>query len=124
MEVIIGILQFIGYAFTIICVIFSSWFAIAFFKNLKVEINKIENKDRDIDPMTLAQNMIVYIERSENNMLYMYDLISDFFIAQGKDEQELWERAQLRCPDHNLILTERDGSKARVVTVNEKNQVD
>ena len=123
MEVIVGILQFIGWIFTIICVIFSLWFILTFIKNLKVEINNIENKDRDVDPMSLGQNMIVYVEQSENNMLHMYDLMSDFFIAQGKDEQELWERAQLRCPGQNLVLTERDGSKARVVTVKAKNQV-
>jgi hypothetical protein len=121
MELLVGILQFIGWLFTIICVIFSSWFVILFFKNLKVEVNHTKNKDSNVDPMSLGQNMIVYIEQSENNMLHMYDLMSDFFIAQGKDEQELWERAQLRCPDQNLVLTERDGSKARVVTVKAKN---
>jgi hypothetical protein len=39
-------------------------------------------------------------------MIHMYDKISGYFVAQGKDLEELWEKAELRCPGMNLVLSD------------------
>jgi len=97
MEIIIGILQTIGWIVIIASTIFSVIFVRLFLKNLKIqqELSAIEDEVR--------QTMMVYVEKVKGQ-LHMYDSISNFFIAQGTTEDELWENAKIRCPDMNILL--------------------
>jgi hypothetical protein len=101
MEVILGLIKLIGWAVIIISTIFTVIFVKLFFQNLKIqqelssELSSVQNE--------FKQSMMVYIEKVQGTW-HMYDAISNFFVAQGKDEKELWENAQLRCPDMNIIL--------------------
>jgi len=101
MEVILGLIKLIGWAVIIISTIFTVIFVKLFFQNLKIqqelssELSSVQNE--------FKQSMMVYIEKVQGTW-HMYDAISNFFVAQGKDKKELWENAQLRCPDMNIIL--------------------
>lgn len=96
MEIIIFLLQLIGWVVIILSILFAVTFVRIFVKELeKAKTERITDE--------LNSTMLVYIEKINNTFL-MYDSISNFFVAQGQDENELWENAKLRCPDMNLIL--------------------
>lgn len=108
MEIIIGILQLVGWIVIGFAVMFTVTFVRIFFK----ELEKAKSQDLDKE---LSSSMLVYIEKVKDSW-HMYDAVTNFFVAQGKDEKELWEQAQIRCPDMNIVIgnvTVSDG----VVTV-------
>lgn len=96
MEIIIGILQLIGWAVIVFAVLFTITFVRIFLK----ELEKAKSQDLDKE---LSSSMLVYIEKVKGTW-HMYDSVTNFFIAQGRDEKELWEQAQIRCPDMNIVL--------------------
>ena len=97
MEIILGIIKLIGWIVIIFSTIFCIVFVKLFFKNLRIQ-QGIEYASDE-----MKQSVMVYVEKVQGQ-LHMYDAITNFFVAQGKDEKELWENAQLRCPDMNIIL--------------------
>lgn len=108
MEIIFGLLQLVGWVVIIFAVLFTITFVRIFLK----ELEKAKSQDFEKE---LSSSMLVYIEKVKGSW-HMYDAVTNFFVAQGKDEKELWERAQIRCPDMNIVLgnvTVSDG----VVTV-------
>ena len=97
------LLSFIISSIVLFLFLFGVMFVYMFFKNLRKFQRERELQELDSDK--LKQSIMVYVEKQNVDGYYrMYDAISNFFIAQGKDESELWERAQLRCPDMNIIL--------------------
>lgn len=113
MEIILGIIKLIGWAVIVFSTVFTVIFVNMFFRNLRIqqELNSVQDE--------LKQTMMVYIEKVQGSW-HMYDAMSNFFVAQGKDEKELWERAQLRCPDMNIILGNVKVSDGTVTVSTEK----
>jgi len=108
MEIILAIIKFIGTAFMIVSTIFVVVFVHIFLKNLKIEMARSQGLDQDSINKT---SMLVYIEKI-GEILYMYDKMTNSFIAQSRTEEELWKNAELRCPDINFILTDpKDAGK-------------
>jgi len=109
-------LEFISFLFSVIAtfvILFCVTFVFLFFKNLR----KIQEESEMLkENEELGKSvMLVYYEKVDN-MLHMYDRLTNYFVAHGKDENEMWERAQLRYPDANLILADRNMSNLTVVT--------
>ena len=99
------ILSFIISSILFFLFLFGVTFVYMFFKNLR-KFQK-EREMAEALGSEAKQSMLVYIEKETSDGYYrMYDALSNFFVAQGKDESELWERAQLRCPDMNIIITD------------------
>ena len=111
--------QFILSTILFFVVLFCITFVIMFFKNLRKfqeQTRLQEENENNTSPI-----MLVYFEKVDN-MLHMYDRLSNYFVAHGKDENEMWERAQLRYPNVNLILADGDMSNLTVLTQRIKNE--
>lgn len=103
MELLIIFLQTLGITFMVFCTLIVVIVVRIFLKNLREIQNTRDNDDQ------LKRSMLVYIEKIGDTM-YLYDKMSNFFIAQSADEKDLWKRAEERCPDTNFILAD-NGSK-------------
>jgi len=115
-------LEFISFLFSVIVtfiVLFCVVFVFLFFKNLK----KFQEESKMLEQNQEAGKsvMLVYYEKVDN-MLHMYDRLTNFFVAQGKDENDLWANAQLRYPEVNLVLADETMSNLTVVTRRIKNE--
>ena len=102
MEVILGLIKLIGWFVIIFAVFFTVTFVRIFFKEL--EKAKLQQDDE-----MLKTTMLVYVEKI-NGMLHMYDKMTHWFIAQGSNEDELWDNAFKRCPEYNIVLDQEDGN--------------
>jgi Ca2+/Na+ antiporter len=115
-------LEFISFLFSVIAtfvILFCVIFVFLFFRNLR----KIQEESQMIAENEEAGKsvMLVYYEKVDN-MLHMYDRLTNYFVAHGKDENEMWERAQLRYPEVSLVLSDESTSNLAVVTQRIKKQ--
>ena len=115
MEILFAIFQVLFWLAVIFCFFFTFTFLNLVLKNLR-EQKTIEQVKEE-----LKESMMVYVEKN-NGQYYMFDVISNFFVAQGTTEDELWEQAQKRCPDINLILASKEGGNITVSTSKVKEQ--
>ena len=109
---IIEILNFISTIFLYFAAIFTVMF---FYNFIKITLENKPISDNGINKR-LSENMrLVYAEKIKD-ILYLYDQVTGVFIAQGRNEDELWQRAQERFPDLEFILDSGELGNIKVVT--------
>lgn len=111
---IIEILNFILTIFLYFAAIFTLMF---FYNFIKITLeNKPISNNKNGQRLSISENMrLVYAEKIKD-ILYLYDQATGVFIAQGKDEDELWTRAQERFPDLEFVLDSGELGNIKVVT--------
>lgn len=91
-------------------VVFTTFFLINLFRNIRNEIKIIEGVK------TAARTLkIVYVEYDNIDSMYrMYDKTSNQFLFQAKDELELWKIARANFPEKEIITLDAD-KKVKIV---------
>lgn len=80
-------------------VIFTTFFLIGLLRNIRREINLIENVDRFKKTVKL-----VYVEQVDG-MYRMHDKFTHHYICQATTEKELWETANSLFPNVKVMST-------------------
>lgn len=83
-------------------VIFTTFFLIGLLRNIRREINLIENVDRFKKTVKL-----VYVEQVDG-MYRMHDKFTHHYICQATTEKELWETANAMFPNVKVMSTSID----------------
>lgn len=104
MDIVISVASIIWGAYQVFCVIFTTLFLIAFYKNYKKvkKVNEVLEQAKEI----LGTVKFVNVETVSNTM-YMYDAKTNSFICQADTEDELWETAKKKFPDVALMLDKK-----------------
>lgn len=100
--------------YIIFCAVFTTFFLFGLTRHLRRKLN---------DNSELVEQLhnhikIVYQERI-GDAYYLYDKVSDSFIAQGATEDEMWYNAHLTFPKQDFII---EGENGKAVFVNVKDQ--
>lgn len=82
-----------------LCVVFTTFFLINLIRNIRREINLIEDVDRFKKTVKL-----VYVEQVDG-MYRMHDKFSHHYICQASTEKELWETADAMFPNVKVMST-------------------
>jgi hypothetical protein len=102
MELLPGLLQFIGLVLIVLLLIFVGVFLYYFFINLH---RLQQQRELDEAKQELVNTMLVNVQ-SVNGTLMMYDCVTGLFVAQADTLDDLWDAVDLRFPDMKVILTE------------------
>ena len=93
------ILYTIWIVYSTLCVIFTTFFLINLIRNIRREINLIE------DVQQFKQTVkLVYIEQVDG-MYRMHDKFTHHYICQASSEKELWETADAMFPNVKVMST-------------------
>ena len=93
------ILYTIWIVYSTLCVIFTTFFLINLIRNIRREINLIE------DVKQFKQTVkLVYIEQVDG-MYRMHDKFTHHYICQASSEKELWETADAMFPNVKVMST-------------------
>jgi hypothetical protein len=82
--------------------IFTTIFLIGLIRNIRKEINLVEDVDKFKKTIKL-----VYIEQVDG-MYRMHDKFTHQYICQAKTEQELWDIADIKFPNVKVLSTSID----------------
>lgn len=93
------ILQTILMIYAIFCVAFTTIFIINLVRNIRREINLIEDVQRFKQTVKL-----VYVEQVDG-MYRMHDKFTHHYICQATTEKELWETADSLFPNVKIMST-------------------
>jgi len=107
MELLLGLLQFIGLVLIVLLLIFVGVFLYYFFINLH---RLQQQKELDEAKQELVNTMLVNVQ-SVNGKLMMYDCVTGIFVAQADTLDDLWDAVDLRFPNMKVILAETKGVK-------------
>lgn len=104
MDIVISVASIIWGAYQVFCVIFTTLFLFAFYKNYKKvkKVNEVLEQAEEIIKTVKLVNIEVI-----NNSLMMYDAKTNSFICQATSEDELWEIAKKKFPDVALLLDKK-----------------
>lgn len=94
---ILELIQFLGYIFIIISVIFTAVFVINFFKALQ-EIEKQRSPTKQDIKLVYAEHI--------SNTIFVYDFQTNHFVAQGKNVEEALDKIQDLFPDKTIELVD------------------
>ena len=86
-------------AYGVISMIFTTIFLIGLVRNIRKEINLIEDVSRFKKTVKL-----VYIEQVDG-MYRMHDKFTHHYICQAETEKELWETADAKFPNVKVMST-------------------
>ena len=89
-------------AYGVISMIFTTIFLIGLVRNIRKEINLIEDVSRFKKTVKL-----VYVEQVDG-MYRMYDKFTHHYICQASSEKELWETADAMFPNVKVMSTTID----------------
>jgi len=93
------ILYTIWIVYSIVCVLFTTFFLINLIRNIRREINLIE------DVKKIKQTVkLVYVEQIDG-MYRMHDKFTHQYICQAPTEKELWDIADIRFPNVKVLTT-------------------
>ena len=93
------ILYTIWIVYSIVCVLFTTFFLINLIRNIRKEINLIE------DVKKIKQTVkLVYVEQIDG-MYRMHDKFTHQYICQAPTEKELWDIADIRFPNVKVLTT-------------------
>ena len=98
MQILLNILI----AYGVVCMIFTTIFLIGLIRNIRKEINLVEDVDKFKKTIKL-----VYIEQVDG-MYRMHDKFTHQYICQAKTEQELWDIADIKFPNVKVLSTSID----------------
>jgi hypothetical protein len=114
------ILEILSFIFTIIAIIAVAFVALFFYNFFKI----VSQQDRfEQVAETIRENIrIVYAEKIKG-IIYLYDQATGVFIAQGRNENEMWENAQQRFPEFDFVLTAGELGNTKVVTFNTEGEL-
>ena len=86
-------------AYGVVCMIFTTIFLIGLVRNIRKEINLIEDVDKFKKTVKL-----VYVEQVDG-MYRMHDKFTHHYICQAATEKELWETAEAKFPNVKVLTT-------------------
>ena len=98
MQILLNILI----AYGVVCMIFTTFFLIGLVRNIRREINIIEDVQRFKKTVKL-----VYVEQVDG-MFRMHDKFTHHYICQATTEKELWETADAMFPNVKVMSTSID----------------
>ena len=93
------ILYTIWIVYSIVCVLFTTFFLINLIRNIRKEINLIEDVNKFKKTVKL-----VYVEQIDG-MFRMHDKFTHHYICQAPTEKELWDIADIRFPNVKVLST-------------------
>ena len=96
------ILHTIWTVYSIVCVLFTTFFLINLIRNIRKEINLIE----DVKQFKQTAKL-VYVEQVDG-MYRMHDKFTHHYICQAATEKELWEAADSMFPNVKVMSTTID----------------
>lgn len=105
------ILKAIWTVYTTACIIFTTMFLIGLFRNLRRTLSSKETEE--LIEKAKSHLKVVYLERIDNTH-YLYDKVTNNFIAQGKSEDEMWANARLTFPKQEFIIEGENGNAVLV----------
>ena len=110
------LLKAIWTVYTFLCVGFTTFFLIGLVRNLR---KAFSDKDTEELLEKVRDHLkVVFIERVGDTH-YLYEKVSNQFIAQGPTEDEMWANAHLTFPAQEFII-EGENGKAILVSVKDK----
>lgn len=109
MEFLHSILQI----YIFICCAFTTFFLFGLIRNLR---RTLKNKTTEELVSELQQHIKVVYKERVGDVHYLYDKVSNNFIAQGTTEDEMWANAKLTFPKQEFII-EGDNGEAVLVSV-------
>ena len=86
-------------AYGVVCMIFTTIFLIGLVRNIRKEINLIEDVDKFKKTVKL-----VYVEQVDG-MYRMHDKFTHHYICQAATEKELWDIVDTRFPNVKVLTT-------------------
>ena len=86
-------------AYGVVCMIFTTIFLIGLVRNIRKEINLIEDVKKFKQTVKL-----VYIEQVDG-MFRMHDKFTHHYICQAATEKELWDLADAKFPNVKVMTT-------------------
>ncbi len=110
------ILKAIWTVYTVGCVIFTTFFLVGLVRSLRKAFSS-KQTDELLEQIK-AQIKVVYLERVGDTH-YLYEKVTNNFIAQGNSEDEMWANAHLTFPKQEFII-EGENGKAILVSVKDK----
>lgn len=110
------LLKAIWAVYTFLCVGFTTFFLIGLIRNLRKAFN--EKATEELVEKVKDHLKVVYKEQV-GDVHYLYEKVSNQFIAQGATEDEMWANAHLTCPSQEFII-EGENGKAILVSVKDK----
>ena len=93
------ILYTIWIVYSGLCVLFTTFFLINLIRNIRREVNLIE----DIKQFKQTAKL-VYVEQVDG-MYRMHDKFTHHYICQAATEKELWETAEAKFPNVKVMST-------------------
>lgn len=99
-----------------ISVTFTTFFLFGLIRHLRDRFKDEETKE--LFEQVKAHIKVVYKERVGDTH-YLYEKVSNRFIAQGSTEDEMWANAHLTCPTQEFII-EGENGKAILVSIKDK----
>lgn len=93
------ILYKIWAVYSILCVLFTTFFLINLIRNIRREINLIDDVKQFKNTIKL-----VYVEQVDG-MYRMHDKFTHTYICQAATEQELWKIADAKFPNVKVMST-------------------
>lgn len=111
-----SILHALLQTYIFISVTFTTFFLFGLVRELR---RKLNDKDTEELLEKVKEHIkVVYLERIGNTH-YLYEKVSNRFIAQGSTEDEMWENAHLTFPQQEFII-EGENGQAILVSVKDK----
>lgn len=95
-------------AYGVISMIFTTIFLIGLVRNIRKEINLIEDVSRFKKTVKL-----VYVEQVDG-MFRMHDKFTHHYICQASTEKELWETADAMFPNVKVMSTSIDAEVTKL----------
>lgn len=97
-------------AYAIFSMIFTTFFIVGLWRNIRKEINVIEGVKEAARTLK-----IVYVEYDNIDSMYrMYDKTNNQFLFQAKDELELWKIARANYPEKDIVTLDADKEAKKV----------
>jgi hypothetical protein len=103
------LLKALGVAYITISTVCFTLFLVGLVRNLRKELSKEKSKNSS---NILSKMRLVYIEQV-GDAVYMYDKLTNSFMLQAANKEELWTRAETEYPGLKLFETTKEADVAK-----------
>jgi hypothetical protein len=103
------LLKALGTAYVTISTVCFTLFLIGLVRNLRKELSKDKAKNSS---GILSKMRLVYIEQV-GDAVYMYDKLTNSFMLQASNKEELWTKAETEYPGLKLFETTKEADFAK-----------